>query len=307
MIVAVSSAEKDRIRSEAAAWVARLDGPTTAADREEFERWASLNPAHRAAFDKSRSAYRQSVLIRQSPIAREVSLDSEFPSGRSRLVRAALAASVAGLLVLGGYEAAKVALFRPPLQAAMLTSGSSPMELTLEDGTRVVLAPASAIRIDLTNAERRAELRRGEARLAVASERRPFILKAGDSRVKVGEGRYRLTLEGTAGRIVPVEDASAVETALPTLSSSSDIAAGNEGTPSLLEFEAASLGEVAARANQVNASPVLEIDPRLTRRKVSGIFKSGDSVALGRSLAAALELELVKREPGKIRLEPRKK
>lgn len=302
--MAKSNGVRDRLRSEAAAWVARLDDDPSEADREEFVRWLKLDPAHQQAYDKALASYGQSVLVRQSPLSREVSLESEFPAPGGRLVRAALAAGIAGLLLVGGYQLARENWFAPPLQAVMLTSGSAPRDLILEDGTAVRLGPSSAIRIDLMKAERRAELQRGQARLSIAADDRPFVLEAGNRRSEVREGRYLLSLDKGLGAIEAVDEKSV---ALPSRGSPIDETSVEPKSATMLDFEGSTLAEVAVRANRLNAPAILDIDPSLAGRKVTGLFKSGDSMALGRSLAAALDLELVTVSPRTVRLEPRKK
>jgi transmembrane sensor len=187
----------------------------------------------------------------------------------------------------------------------MLTSGTAPQDVKLEDGTELKLEPASAVRIDLTRSERRAELRRGAAQLTVAREGRPFILQVGASRTEVSGGQYQLTLSKGQGAIHPIGPASADMSAsgLPD----GQVATIDRESAATLNFNATSLADVAAAANHAGGSPVLEIDRRVAGRTVTGLFKAGDSAALGRALAAALDLELVSVRPGTIRLEPREK
>ena len=195
----------------------------------------------------------------------------------------------------------------PPLQAVMLTSGAVAENVKLEDGTAVRLEPASAIRIDLTRTERRAQLRRGRARLAVVDDSRPFLLEAGSARSEVREGEFELSVdtghgeirELTRGQSVSAGDGPAIaaELARSAVTARDDV----------LEFKATPLAEVALLANQTSAQPGLDIDPRLGALRVTGVFKSGDTVALARSLALVFDLELVSSRTGTLRLQPREK
>lgn len=301
----------ERIRSEAAAWVVRVDAGIAQDERRAFELWLSQEPAHRAAFDQAQNSYRQSALIRQSPLSNDRALEDHFPARGSRpMFQPALAASVAALLLLGVYQILRgggISPFGPPLQAVMLTSGPTAETIELNDGTKLRLGPSSAIRIDLTKFARRAQLRRGRAELVVSHDRRPFFLMAGSTQTQVREGRYELDL--TARQGVISEDGKPRAGVADIISSASDAPAGLPSSASAhpLEFNATPLAEVAARANQPAASPTLEIDPRLGKLPVTGLFRSGDTAALARSLAAVFDLDLVNPRPGVVRLQPRKK
>ena len=302
-------ASGERIRSEAATWVVRLDAGMGSEECRAFEQWLLEDPAHRAAFDQAHDTFLQSGLIRQSPVSDDRALEDHFPSREKSIVRPALAASIAALLLLGVYQMSRGGgslLFGPPLQAVMLTSGPTAEAIELKDGTKLRLEPSSAIRIDLTKTARRAQLRRGRAELVVSRDRRPFLLMAGSTQTQVREGRYELDL--TAGQGV-ISEAGKRAGAADIISSASDAPAGPPSSASAhrLEFNATPLADVAARANQPAASPTLEIDPRLGKLPVTGVFRSGDTAALARSLAAVFDLDLVNSQPGVVRLQPRKK
>lgn len=300
---------KERLRSEAAAWVARLDAAASPEDRRSFEDWLAENPAHRAAYDQAVSTYRQAALIRHSSVARDRDLETHFPSRPSAFAGRALAASLAALLLLGGYQLATGGLpfMGPPLQAVMLTSGTVAQNVKLEDGTAVRLEPASAIRIDLTRTQRRAQLQRGRARLAVVPDSRPFLLEAGTARSEVREGEFELSVAGTQGEIreVKLEKSLSLADGPPThAAQTQSVVPTRDG---LLEFKATPLAAVALQANQAGTNPMLAIDPRLADLRVTGVFRSGDTIALARSLAVVFDLELVRIRTGTLRLEPRKK
>ena len=300
---------KERLRSEAAAWIARLDRTASEDDRRSFERWLAENPAHQAAYDQAVSSYRQAALIRHSSLAQDRDLETHFPSRRNPFAGRALAASLGALLLLGGYQLATGGLpfMGPPLQAVMLTSGTAAENVKLEDGTAVRLEPASAIRIDLTRNQRRAQLRRGRARLAVAADSRPFLLEAGTARSEVREGEFELSVAGTQGEIrelTPGQSLSFGDGAHTAVTQAQSVVPARD---ELLEFKATPLAEVALRANQTGTEPTLAIDPRLGDLRVTGVFKSGDTVALARSLAMVFDLELVSIPTGTLRLQPRKK
>lgn len=299
---------RERLRLEAAAWVVRLDGGASHEDQRSFEQWLAGNSAHQAAYDQAVATYRQAALLRHSSMARDRNLERHFPARPGPFAGRALAAGLAALLLLGGYQLATgdFPFMGPPLQAVMLTSGKVAEDVKLEDGTAVRLEPASAIRIDLTRTQRRAQLRRGRARIAVAHDSRPFQLEAGMARSEVREGEFELSVSARGeirelkpGQSVAVGDGPAITAA----QAQSVVPARGD----VLEFKATPLADVALRANRTGAQPTLDIDPRLGALRVTGVFKSGDTVALARSLAVVFDLELVSSRAGTLRLQPRKK
>ena len=299
--------ERERIRDEAAAWVATFDKGPTNEEQEVFSQWLARNPAHQPAYDQAVARYRQSGLLRQSKLRTSVSLESEFPRPRQRLARNAMAASIAGLLVLGTYQLTTGGLFGPPIQAVLLSSGPVAREIQLNDGSALILAPSSEMQVDLSRKERRAELRRGHARLAVSSDERAFILVAGKRRIEVRNGEYNLDLRNSEGSIEPVQAIAGTLSAPGPENSVASAVNKQAASVRRLEFSSASLRNVADIANQDSGGPLLEVDSRVAHLRVTGLFRAGDSAALARSLAATLDLQLVVNENGTLLLEPRAK
>jgi transmembrane sensor len=72
--------------------------------------------------------------------------------------------------------------------------------IPLEDGSRITLSSDSAVRVRLGRGERHVELERGEAFFDVAKDRsRPFVIVAGERRVRVVGTRFAVRRGGDAG------------------------------------------------------------------------------------------------------------
>ncbi|WP_246449159.1 FecR/PupR family sigma factor regulator [Sphingomonas sabuli] len=296
-----------RIREEAAAWVACVDRGPTEDERKAFSAWLDSDPAHRPAYDQAIARYERSGLLRQSSLREGVSLESEFPRPRQRVARYAMAAGIAGLLVLGTFQVTG-GLLGPPIQAVLLSSGPIPRDFLLDDGSSLTLAPASEMQVDLGRKERRAELRRGHARLAVSAEERAFVLVAGSRRVEVSNGDYELDLRTGEGSIEPVQAVAGISSApVPGDPDASAVSPKQATTARRLEFSSASLRDVVEIANRDSGGPSIVVDPRIADLRVTGLFRAGDSAALARSLAATLNLQLVVGQGGALTLEPRAK
>ena len=77
--------------------------------------------------------------------------------------------------------------------ADVRTGAGERRTLTLADGSRVILNGRSAINIDVTDRHRRVEVVRGEALFQVARDQaHPFLVRAGDARVRVTGTRFEV-------------------------------------------------------------------------------------------------------------------
>ena len=106
--------------------------------------------------------------------------------------RAWLAAAVLVLMVV---TAARLPW--PVWTADQRTLAGEQRVLTLDDGSRVTLAGDSAINLDLTDHQRRVTLLRGRVYFQVAPDpQRPFLVEAGEARVRVTGTRFEVRRDG---------------------------------------------------------------------------------------------------------------
>lgn len=283
---------KERAREEARAWVRRLKDAHTAADREEFDRWLAEDPAHQSVYDQVSASWDASGVLRASEIGRRRDLDAVFPKPKRNFGRIAAIASIAGLLLIGGYELRhEWPGFRPVvLESVMLTSGPDPRRVTLSDGSNVSMAPASEVRIEFRRTERLADVRKGRVRLTVARERRPFRIVAGASSTEASTGVFDAAIVGGQGTV----------TAAPPPGNNSGMEGNRSGAVSsnppairqTVEFRAEPLGQAIERINQVDAGRRIELDPGLSELRVTGVFQRGSSETIARSMALAFGLKV---------------
>ena len=113
--------------------------------------------------------------------------------------RAWLAAAVLVLMVV---TAARLPW--PVWTADQRTLAGEQRVLTLDDGSRVTLAGDSAINLDLTDHQRRVTLLRGRVYFQVAPDpQRPFLVEAGEARVRVTGTRFEVRRDGGVREAVP--------------------------------------------------------------------------------------------------------
>ncbi len=320
---------RERLRRQAADWVARLNGPCTGRDRAEFEQWYWASPDHAAAYDRLSALFSAAANI-QRPAETVVRHRPQF-----RAVHYAVAA-VACVLLIG----AILLLVRPVSPGAagsdQIATFSAPTDagrrIVLVDGSEVLLSPASILEVAIGQDQRRLRLVRGEGRFTVRHEARPFVVTAdgtevtargtqfvirlagGRTLVALIEGRVDVTHhasgEGPGGRrvtslragqrlMVPTAQSSTVAGA-PT---SPHLAA--ESPPAMLQFDETPLGEAVARVNRHGRPEIRLEDASLGQLRVSGAYRAGDTRGFAESIAAAFRLVVERGEDGSLLLRRR--
>ena len=287
---------EDRARKQARAWVKRLEDAHSSDDREAFEQWLAEDPAHAEAYQSVSAAYADAGVLRTSEIGRRRDLEAAFSRPRFGVRTAVAVAAAAAVLLFGGYELRRG--LRPMhLESVMLSSGAQARNVTLADGSGLEMAPASEVRIELGPSGRLAEVRRGQVRFTIKSESRPFRIVAGSSSAEANTGSFEARVVEGKGTVTTGEKAGPGGTGAQP-----ETAASERPSREAMEFSAEPLEKAVARINAVRAGPPIEIDPRLSNLRVTGVFQQGSSEEIARSLAAAFGLELTTTPAGTLRL-----
>jgi transmembrane sensor len=187
--------------AEAARWDARLRAcDCTDADREAFAAWRSL-PGNDAAYARLQAAL---TLLRSNYTGAE--MVTRRRGWGSRQAGIGLAASFAAALLIGGWLAA-----RPAPDMTVSAPAAAERSIRFGDGSAMLLAPGSTMKLHYAGDVRRATLVSGSARLVLASDQKhPFILYAADRRVttagselsvRLSPGRVRIGLLRGAARV----------------------------------------------------------------------------------------------------------
>jgi len=207
---------------EAMAWLMRIrDGSLCEHDLAEWTLWYESDECNKRAFDEMQKFWIGAGTLAAGPGGREriEGLLDEGPiscqtqptrrPGKWLLFPVALAASAA-LLVFA------IRMLAPQLLGAGPSSGAYPQlvrQTLLPDGSKVDLAPRSAIQVRYTPTERQVVLRTGEAYFSVIHDpARPFVLRVNDLLIRdVGtafnihdaDGRTVVTVVRGAIDVVP--------------------------------------------------------------------------------------------------------
>jgi transmembrane sensor len=317
------------VHDEAAAWVAQLEGRAPAADeRARFDEWIARSPARAAAYEEALQTWRDLAAMRSSEQYRAL---LGKPTFRERMVSAlraprwaAITISAATLVVvvwLGFSLDALPFLHRPTHVATQL---AEVRELTLPDGTRIVLGAESQLDFVVTGRMRRATVIAGDAFFAVAHDpARPFTVATGDYQVRVVGTQFEIRRRPGTVRVavsegrVAVKRADAGETSV--LSSGAAWTAGNDGVEirpvdamdvgawrsGRLVYDNVALRDIVADANRYTRTRIVVADPQLETLRVTTSFRTTQIDGMVETLQAALPLVAERQPAGDILLRAR--
>jgi transmembrane sensor len=293
---------------EAAAWITRLEsGSLTTAERESLADWLRASPAHVAELlriDRLTGAIRQYGSWEEASQPTDNVIPLRVPSAamnrsapRRRLSSVAIAACILMTIGLLGWLT-----LRPAIRH-LHTGAEERLEVRLEDGSTVHLAPMTDLAIQMKPAVRSLQLRRGEAQFHVARDpSRPFIVQAAMARVEAVGTIFTVSREASAVlvsvtegrvRVLPSGSGSKTVSAMPLALDANERVRLTERGPSPkvgprpatarpgwtdleLAFDEVTVREVIERFNQRNRQQVMIVDPALAERKVSGFFNPDD-------------------------------
>lgn len=183
----------------AEAWFARMNSgvPVSARDSDAFDAWVSADPTHAEAYHACQRAWIVSglsadapeILARRARALRQTSVNNS----RRRLVWGSLgAAAAAGFAAAGFYWAGRAEVYE--------TAPGQRLTMRLADGSEMILAPSSHIKVRLGDQKRALSLTKGQGLFTVAHDRnRPFELSTPDRQVQATGTQFQVTLapEGT--------------------------------------------------------------------------------------------------------------
>lgn len=330
----------DAIATEAALWHERLARDPAATPPKAFTAWCAADPAHAEAFDqiertracaRSLAAHPELLALRQETAARLAAQRARSAARKSR-VGAALGALALVALPLAGWYAAERQGPAPAVASAearrFSTGIGQRLAMMLDDGSRLTLNTATAVRIAYTPGERHVILEHGQAWFEVAKgQSRPFRVTAGAHDVVAHGTAFDVRLEPDRTTVLLVEgkvtvggrdagDRDAVAMAPNDLlvargsamtlrhdGNTRQIEAWREG---LVVFADTPLAEAAAELNRYAAHPLIVKDARAAALRISGAFRTGESATFAEALAESFPVRTVTRADGGIEISSRR-
>ncbi|RDY69607.1 FecR family protein [Lysobacter soli] len=286
---------------EAEAWMARLMAPDcTPADRAAFEDWLAQSPRNIEAWLEMERVQALSAQLRSDEMLRATT--RAIRRTPARPFNAWLPAAAAAVLVVA--VAAIWWRYEPETAATShryATTTGQQSEVTLADGTVVLLDTGTQLTATFDSRERVVELERGRAQFVVGVDaQRPFLVKAGPSVVRdvgttfqvarregavdVGllEGRVDVSTTGdrAVARLAPGEAVSVDAAGRIGPKAPLDVASARAWPQGDLVFKQRRLDELLAEMNKYSKQQVRLADPALGGLTVSGVFHAGDQDAL---------------------------
>lgn len=311
--------------------------PAANSARLALDQWRTRSPEHAAAVREARE--RWNALGGMADDLR-AHFDEPVPAPAPRNPsRRKMLLSVAGLLGAGVVAGRGVQWYwqQPVFQATYRTPNARMLKVMLADaaeasaGSRLDLAPQSAVDVTLYRRRRMIDMARGEVRFDVAPDAdRPFVVRTreaiievvgtaftvrdrgGPITVGVEHGHVRVQVlrhAGTArsGEVVDLRAGDMLEVrdghADPVRQA--DTAALSAWRDGWLVFDNTPLGDALAAVNSYRSAPIVGADARIDAMRLSGRFRTNDSAGLLDALPAILPLVAVARPDGSVRLQAR--
>lgn len=297
------TAEAD-LRSQAREWLVLLNsGQASAADRAAAERWRQTSAEHASALAEVESLW---ALLGQ--VERPAAIVQAMPRPKRRWP---LPLATAACLLLALW------LTPPGWHADVRTQAGEVREVRLDDGSVLQLNGATSLDWNANvDGERRVRLYRGQADFQVAADvAHPFIIEAGEARIRVTGTRFDVNLLGNQVLLavseghVQVSDADGRERAVHAgeqvawlggrLQSLQplDAARALAWQRGRLVFRDRPLPEVFEELQRQQTQQVLFLDAAARELKVTGVFALNDPKAVLRAIETALPVKLT-RLPG---------
>lgn len=315
---------------EAIAWFTRLNGNPSRADKRNFQAWQRLHERNAHAYH-SISVLWSSSAMPGSDIAREESSAladhlvriEEIRMRKKSRSKVATGALAILLFVCGGW----VWLDKPNLiqdiGADYVTARGETRQITLNDGSSILLDADTAIDVQLDDQLRRITLLRGTAFFEVKPSSVPFVVEAADGKSRVlgtafdvsmnsegvevvlQRGSLQVELAGSTDRVILKSGESVEYTngglAMPHNVELGDVLAWHDGR---FVFNNAPLKEVLEKIERYRKGRIILVGSTLGERRISGSFSLRDTNTALSSLQASVGFNMHKLGERLVLIEP---
>ncbi len=280
--------------------------PLSPEDESSLSEWRAGAPRRRCALLRAQASWL--ALDRAKALGPAVKWSGKDLKPSRRKV-------LAGAAVLSGLAAAGIgALFISQHRSETVTDTGEIRRLPMSDGSVAAINTESAIRIDMTETQRRVDLVRGEVWFKVAkNKQRPFVVSAGEARVQAVGTAFSVRRRDEGADVLVTEGTVKVwregDTQPPVLLHAGDrtfIARGGivanhapESIDNALAWRSGeivltgqSVAEAAAEYNRYNRIKIIVQNPELGAERLLGRFSTDDpegfSLAVARSFNAGM-------------------
>lgn len=322
---------RERLFDESSLWISKLDKGLTSEEEKALGQWLSKSPEHRKLFTEMAEMWdKMDVLSKLTDLFPEpVQHNKEYQHSDHRWITAVAAVLVLALLPVfwgvlssAGTEKMDSGLAVSNMQGVYKTAIGEHREISLPDGSEIVLNTNTIVRVQYTNQQRLFVLEQGELNVDVAhDENRPLSVVAGGQIVQAVGTAFNIELNKnqqvelvvTEGKVlVGLQEAIAwvEETADPIVMPSSSLAVseghrlllGDEEQEAVevigpadievtlswrsgnLVFRGETLEEAVAEVSRYNSVEFVFLNENLKEQRVVGLFKADDVGGLLKTL-----------------------
>jgi transmembrane sensor len=315
----LSMRDAGQARTEAADWQARLGRDRSAGTRREFEAWLAADPAHATAFGLVEEIWSDLPGLRAALGEAPAATPFRRPAPRRPYAQVGMALAAGLACVAIGLE-----VYPRVAPQSFVTGHGERRTVALSDGSTLTLNTDTEAAVSYSLLQRRVALRKGEAVFDVKKgQRRPFVVAAGPQQVRaVGtsflvrddaravqvvlfEGRVAIT-GGAAGKVMLDPGQGWTAAGGKAVLAPGALQAAGAWRRGEIVFEDAPIAQAVAEMNRYGARPILiaaGVDQGL---RVTGIFRTGQSPAFARSIAAIYGLEARETADGVTLAQPRR-
>jgi transmembrane sensor len=331
----------DDAYATAADWHTRLDEDDSPQTCAEFDAWVAADPRNKAAFEAIERTWSSLAAARVDARVLKLRREALSATHRLRFFRFAAAAAVIGVGVAIAYvvnplfkdvDAPRSAMIMGQTTegGAFRTAVGERSNITLSDGSSVVLNTNSRVEIRFTPEQRNVRLLAGQAWFQVAKNpNRPFVVEAGNRRVTALGTAFDVRLDGQeAVQVTLAEGKVSVETILsplarlikappkpqlliagealitsddaPVEKRKADVAKVVSWRQGQVVFDNDTLDAAIAEINRYSATRIELADPALGQLRVSGVFKAGHSESFVETVTGHYPLQIASRDESRI-------
>ena len=312
------SASNQEIDKQAADWAARRDlRNLNPEEQREFDSWLAADIRHLGAYGRA-----EAVLARLERLHGAAAIESApMAAGATRWTRRRIllvgsaAAGFAGVGAIGRVAWERVDPKSNHPEQYFATAVGQTHAILLADGSVMTLNTSTKATVRFTNEAREIHLLQGEALFEVAkNKRRPFIVTAGDTKVRaigtsftvsmlparpilvlVREGVVELQRTTMA---VPIRASANVQVLAPSNAPIATVAIPEAQVERELAwqygkiaFDNQPLQEAADEFARYSDVRII-VDPEVAGRTVTGLFVSSDPIGFAKAAASVLKLRL---------------
>lgn len=312
--------DQAKAEKEAIAWFTRMNGNPSHADKRNFQAWQRLHERNADAYHSisvlwSSSAMPGSDIAREETSALAVHLARIEEIRTRKKNRGKTATGVLAFLLIfcGGWVWLNKPNLIQDISADYVTARGETRQISLNDGSSILLDADTAIDVQLDDDIRHITLLRGAAFFEVKPSSVPFIVEAANGRSRVlgtafdvamnnegvevvlQHGSLQVEIESLTGRVVlkPGESVKYTNTdlAMPHNIDLGDALSWHEGR---FVFNNTPLKEVLQKIERYRNGRIVLVDSALGERRISGSFSLRDTNSALSSLQASVGFNIHK-------------